>query len=542
MEKDKIILCYFGTCSRAIKYTVNNHIENILNVLNPIYDIDIYVFNNNVEDSLIDNVIQNNDDVKLINSTYYEEETQSVIDNNINDYVKLHHITLRFRYDYTKSVIQNAMRQIYSEEKVGIFLEKHMDTYKCAIVCNPDCYLFNTISVNDVMNSINNSNIVYTTTVNDAQGYTNGFYIGSLKPMIKILKRYSVLSQLLPTNYDYEYILKQVFINNNIDRCISNVKFVKIRSNKDLPRPGELKLSLFNYYILKLSNTLKNMIKIRIFTDWTRPNEATKHFYLKTQQLLDDPDYNNKYIFTDDNDYTHAFIMNCAMPNIIHIPKENVIGLAQEPVGPKPFLGLTHQFVEYAKKHIGKYYIGSKGNLPEPFVEHFGYLSCHEPLKVITHKPKLMSIMISQKLFAPGHKYRHILMKKIIENGLPIDVYGRGCNLYNTSHPNFKGQFKSSELYDDYLFTICIENFSTPHYFSEKIINPLLRNTTPIYLGCQNINSYFPDNVICLSGNVDKDIELLKSICSEPNKYVKLIDGKKIMDIVSIKNVIKNWM
>ena len=69
-----------------------------------------------------------------------------------------------------------------------------------------------------------------------------------------------------------------------------------------------------------------------------------------------------------------------------------------------------------------------------------------------------------------------------------------------------------------------------------------MRNTTPIYLGCQNINSYFPDNVICLSGNVDKDIELLKSICSEPNKYVKQIDGKKIMDIVSVKNVIQKWM
>ena len=63
----------------------------------------------------------------------------------------------------------------------------------------------------------------------------------------------------------------------------------------------------------------------------------------------------------------------------------------------------------------------------------------------------------------------------------------------------------------------------------------LLRNTTPIYIGCQNINSYFPDNVICLSGNVDKDIELLKSICRGPNKYVKQIDGKKIMNIVSIK-------
>lgn len=284
------------------------------------------------------------------------------------------------------------------------------------------------------------------------------------------------------------------------------------------------------------------MIKIRIFTDWTRPNESTKHLYLKVQQLLDDPEYNNKYTFTDCNDYTHVFIVNCAMPNIAHIPKENVIGLAYEPVGPKPFLCLTNQFVEYAKKYIGKYYIGTKGGLPEPFIEYFGYSPCNISQKTITNKPKIMSIMISQKMFAPGHKYRHILMKKIIAIGLPIDVYGRGCDLYKTDHPNFKGKFEESELYDDYLFTICIENFSTPHYFSEKIINPLLRNTTPLYWGCQNIDSYFPDNVIHLCGNVDRDIELLKSICSEPNKYVKQIDGKKIMDTVNIKNVIRQWM
>ena len=47
--REKVILCFFGTISRSIKYTYNNHIENIINVINKMYDVDIYVFNNNVE-------------------------------------------------------------------------------------------------------------------------------------------------------------------------------------------------------------------------------------------------------------------------------------------------------------------------------------------------------------------------------------------------------------------------------------------------------------------------------------------------------------
>ena len=49
------------------------------------------------------------------------------------------------------------------------------------------------------------------------------------------------------------------------------------------------------------------------------------------------------------------------MPRIpAHIPKKNVIGLAYEPIF---YLGLTEQFIEYAKANIGTYYIGDKGVL-----------------------------------------------------------------------------------------------------------------------------------------------------------------------------------
>jgi type I restriction-modification system DNA methylase subunit len=53
------------------------------------------------------------------------------------------------------------------------------------------------------------------------------------------------------------------------------------------------------------------------------------------------------------------------------------------------------------------------------------------PLKTIQpNKTKVMSIMISEKLNAPGHKYRHILVQEILKTNLPINIYGRGCELY----------------------------------------------------------------------------------------------------------------
>jgi hypothetical protein len=75
---------------------------------------------------------------------------------------------------------------------------------------------------------------------------------------------------------------------------------------------------------------------------------------------------NRKYIFTNKDDYTHVFIFNKAMPNITHIPKQNVVGFAHEPW---PFLQLTNEFLLYAQTYIGCYYLGDKGNLPYPFQE-----------------------------------------------------------------------------------------------------------------------------------------------------------------------------
>lgn len=271
------------------------------------------------------------------------------------------------------------------------------------------------------------------------------------------------------------------------------------------------------------------MIKIKIFCSFATSDKCKEVFEkINYSHLIDYYGKDKKYYFTNDDDFSHAIIMNTSMP-ILNIPKENVIGLAFEPI---LFLGLNEEFIDYAKKYIGRYFIGYKLDLPEPFVEHFAYMWHSRPPKEITFKNKIMSIVVSKKKNAPGHLYRHQLIEKIIELNLPIDIYGYGSNQY--SHCNsIKGIFNDVEPYDTYYYSICIENTICNHYFSEKIITPLMYNCMPIYLGCKNINNYV-ENVLLLEGNVDKDILLIMSILHNPNRYYRKTYTEKNMKAVNL--------
>ena len=237
---NKVIICFFGVVSRSIQYTHKNLKEKLIDIVKRQYDVDVYVFNNNVENNIVDGIRQNNNVVGLLERTFFEEKLQSYMDKEIQHYIKSKNISCIMRNDYTESDIKNSIRQMYSENQVGLFLEKNINNYETAIVCGPDYYLLNPINLEDVTNSVTNS-VVYTTAVNDGEGYTNGLYIGSLPPLIKILKRYSVLEKLLPTDKDYEYLLKRSFEMNKINRLVTNTLFLKIRSNKIVSFQGIMK-------------------------------------------------------------------------------------------------------------------------------------------------------------------------------------------------------------------------------------------------------------------------------------------------------------
>lgn len=284
------------------------------------------------------------------------------------------------------------------------------------------------------------------------------------------------------------------------------------------------------------------MLIIRFFSNFCTSEEATRAF-VQSDQLINSPRFNTEYRFTTGEDYTHVILINTAMPNLpSSLPKHRIIGTSAEP---PYFLGITPQWVEYIQRTASVYYIGSTHGLSTPFKESFGAMPWHCPIPAtIPEKTGMMSIMVSFKKDAPGHRYRHELVRAVLSDpSLPIDIYGNGCAEYASyNDPRIKGSFEHNELYASYVFHISIENFSLSGYFSEKISNALLYGCTPVYLGCTQINTYFPEQVICLSGNLHHDMDLLRNICEKPDTYRKQIHLEQVRRQISVERLIDHFV
>jgi hypothetical protein len=289
-----------------------------------------------------------------------------------------------------------------------------------------------------------------------------------------------------------------------------------------------------------------SQIRIKFFSSFCT-SENAKEVYermCETHMMKNYGPDKELYITTDD-DYTHVIIMNTAMPELKpNFPKSNVIGLAFEP---PEYLGITKEFFDYAIQNIGKYRIGSNAHLPPDFfVEKQAFMWHITPPTSVPQKSKIISIVLSDKKNVMGQQYRHKLVEQFIKYNLPIDIYGKGASQYQSIvdqiaesniGPCIKGEFTELEPYNDYYFSICCENIQHNDYFSEKVINPLLCSSTPIYYGCKNIDTYFPDNIISLTGYAEIDILMVIDILDDPMKFYKKID----LDTVKFSvNLLKN--
>ena len=276
------------------------------------------------------------------------------------------------------------------------------------------------------------------------------------------------------------------------------------------------------------------MYRIRIFSSFCDSNNC-KSVYERLCEVDKMNNYGQDkeiYIVGEGEPFTHAFLMNTAMPSL-SIPKENVIGLAFEP--PQFLLdNRSSSFIEYVKNNVSKYFIGSSTGLPSNFIERYSYMWHITPPRNLSQKTEWISIMVSDKNQAPGHIYRHQLVQAILQTRYPIDIYGRGCKYYSGDR-RLKGEFTNDEPYEKYHFHICIENFQTETYTSEKYTNAILWGTTPIYWGAKN--PLFPNITIGLSGNLTNDIALLANIMYQPIKYKRYFSQDDIRPQI---NLLKN--
>ena len=62
--------------------------------------------------------------------------------------------------------------------------------------------------------------------------------------------------------------------------------------------------------------------------------------------------------------------------------------------------------------------------------------------------------------------------------------------------------------------------------------------TIPIYLGCKN--NPFQEQTIELTGDIEKDIQLLTSICQNPSQFRRVVDINAVEEKVNLLKNIKS--
>ena len=125
-----------------------------------------------------------------------------------------------------------------------------------------------------------------------------------------------------------------------------------------------------------------------------------------------------------------------------------------------------------------------------------------ENRKVEHDKNKLVSIIASGKKNVVDHYKRHEI---IARHNNVIDVMGRG---YTAIEPISVGLI-------DYMFHIAMENQSRDYHFSEKLINPIMVGTIPIYYGMPSIGDYFDTRGMIIFNDVEEISDILNSLSKE---------------------------
>jgi hypothetical protein len=131
-------------------------------------------------------------------------------------------------------------------------------------------------------------------------------------------------------------------------------------------------------------------------------------------------------------------------------------------------------------------------------------------------KKRKISIVASSKKMTDGHKLRHEIITKYGQD-FDIDVYGQGYSPFSDR----------SDPYLDYEYTIVIENVKyQKHYFTEKLIDPLLLECIPIYWGTSDIGKFFDK----------KGIKEFNSLIELEEILLSIRESQDLIDSESLKN------
>jgi hypothetical protein len=91
------------------------------------------------------------------------------------------------------------------------------------------------------------------------------------------------------------------------------------------------------------------------------------------------------------------------------------------------------------------------------------------------------------------------------------DTFGFQSQFSNTLHDGFIKDDDKIHLFD-HQFNIAVESSKEESYFTEKLIDPLLTKTVPIYWGCPNLDEFFDIRGIITFNSYEEFIEKINKI------------------------------
>lgn len=135
----------------------------------------------------------------------------------------------------------------------------------------------------------------------------------------------------------------------------------------------------------------------------------------------------------------------------------------------------------------------------------------------IYDKNKRVSILASVKNWTEGHRFRQEIVDKFSPRFDLVAGYGR------------KPIEPKQDAFRDFMFTVAIENSKVNHYWSDKLLDPLLCGTMPIFWGCPDLGDYFNMDGILTFDTIDELRDIL-DVCTPEFYYARtpaIIDNFK---------------
>ena len=181
------------------------------------------------------------------------------------------------------------------------------------------------------------------------------------------------------------------------------------------------------------------------------------------------------------------------------------IGWIQEPPAVHKFV---YQKIPEFIDHLDYLFTFSKdlANKYENCIEFpWCYLRVSEKDWGIHKKSKLISMIASNKKWAPGHILRHDIANKLAKQ-FNIDLWGAGYKAFPTLGKNL--------ALNDYMYSIVIQNSQVDTFFTD-FVDPLITGTVPIFWGTKEVTSIFNPDGFILFDKIEQLEEILQKIGRE---------------------------